>query len=78
MKKIFLIILATNLFLNSQGIVIKKGSKEEKVKPLNNNEIKVVSQKKSIRAGWTVDDSDESKKNRLKGIQNSSAGNNCH
>ncbi len=71
-----LIVLSSSLF--AQGIVIKKGNKEQKVAPLKQNLIQKMSQKNSVRAGWEIDGQKNSKMNMLK--QNSEANRDlaCH
>lgn len=78
MIKIILTGLALCSLLSAQGIVIKKGSKTEKVKPLDEKTVKKVGNKVSTRAGWTVDDSKTEKIKMLKGNNQQNPDLECH
>lgn len=80
-KKIVTALLAISCmsFLNADGLVItvKKGSKEQKVKPLDEN-VKKVNYRKPTSIGWTVDDKNKEKKKILKGDTMDNPELNCH
>lgn len=78
MIKIVLTGFALCSLLSAQGIVIKKGEKIQKIKPLNEKEINKVGTKLSTRAGWTVDDSKSEKKKILRGNTQQNPDLECH
>ncbi len=59
-------------------IVIKKGTKSEKVAPIKDSEVQRVSEKRAVKVGWEVDGSKKEKMAIHEQTKLESEGLDCH
>ncbi len=73
-----LLLGATMVQLLGAEIVIKKGTKSEKVAPIKDSEVQRVSEKRAVKVGWEIDGSKKEKMSIHEQSKSENEGLGCH